>query len=231
MTKQERSVERINDSFARISSARKMLSAKDSSARNVVSAMSRLIHDTETADFTLICGKKKWKVHSAILAVRSPFFKAAIANNMVEKEEMKMEIKDLDPEGMKQVINYMYGMPIDKTHFSSLLEASERFQMDDLKEDLIVIGIKMISKDNAVEMGKLGEVYNIEQFLQKSSELIVKEAIEMKEEDISPKLAVRILNIYKDTMKKCFEKESKVRTLRSKSCNCKKSLKRSHRST
>ena len=60
--------------------------------------------------------------------------------------------------------------------------------MDDLKEDLINIGIQMITKDNAVEIGKLGDLYNSEQLLQKSAQFIVRNGIDMKETDLSPKL-------------------------------------------
>ena len=73
-----------------------------SSAASLLTAMSRLLEDTDTADFTIMCGGKEWRVHSNILAIRSPFFRAAIATNMAEKLGMKsmISIMDLDPRGM-----------------------------------------------------------------------------------------------------------------------------------
>ena len=68
--------------------------------------------NSDSADLDLVCTKKELKVHSTILAMRSPFFKAAIANNMKEKKEIKIVVIDLDQEAMLQTIHFMYGVPI-----------------------------------------------------------------------------------------------------------------------
>ena len=68
---------------------------------SLVSAMSKLIKDSDLADLTVTCSDKKWMLHSPILAIRSPFFKAAISTKMVEKLEMKIDIKDFDPKAIE----------------------------------------------------------------------------------------------------------------------------------
>ena len=37
----------------------------------------------------------------------SPFFKTVITDNMAEKPEMKIEIKDLEAKAMQEVLNYL----------------------------------------------------------------------------------------------------------------------------
>ena len=83
-------------------------SANASLTAPVPGAMSKLELDTDLRDFTVTCDDKEWKVHSTVLAVRSPFFKTAITNNMAEKQEMKIEIKDFEAKAMQEVLNYMY---------------------------------------------------------------------------------------------------------------------------
>merc|ERR1719186_2477811 len=132
----------------------------------LLAAMAQLLHDSDTADFTLTCGEEEWQLHSPILAIRSDFFRAAILTNMVEKREMRMEIKELDPEAMQQVIKFMYGHPIGEAPLGSLLEASERFQMADMKQEVIKIASEKISGENVLDIRKLAEFYDIKQLLE-----------------------------------------------------------------
>jgi len=185
--------------------------AVSAATSSLLSSISRLCDASDIADFTLICGEKRWRLHSAILAIRSPFFKAAIANNLAEKSKMEIEIKELAPEAMEQVINFMYGKPIGEAPFNSLLEASERFQMEDMKKEVIRIGSRILTSNSgtALEIGRLAELYNIEQLLQESAELIVKNEIEVNEDDLGPKLNLKVLGIFKETVKDGKRKEKR----------------------
>ena len=107
-----------------------------SSAVNLAAALSTLVKEPDLADCMVICGIKTWKLHSNILSVRSPYFKTIIKNNIMEKLEMKFDIKDFDSETMDEIINYMYGKPIGNAPTNFLFEAAKRFQMDDLKKDV-----------------------------------------------------------------------------------------------
>ena len=109
------------------------------STASLTSAIQRLMLDPDHADLVVTCGDREWKVHSVILAVRSPFFKAAVTNNMVEKLDMKIDIKELDPNTMEHVINFMYGVSNGNVPVQFMFEAAERFQMKDLKEYAVKI--------------------------------------------------------------------------------------------
>ena len=77
----------------------------------------------------------------------------------------------------------------------ALLEAAERFQMPDMKEEVARIAVESISKENVVELGRLAELYNVEQLLQSCGKLIVDESVELSNEEAEkmPKLSARIL--------------------------------------
>jgi len=159
--------------------------------------------DILSHDLSLVCGEKEWKVSSVLLSRRSPFFKAAISNNLEEKLEMKFEINDLDPEAMQEVLNYMHSVKIkaEEALFPSLLEASERFQMEDMKEDVVEIGRKYITEENAVEIGKLAELYDIDSLLEKCIEFIAENGIKIEEDNVAPKLTVGVLRLREDELK------------------------------
>jgi len=54
----------------------------ESAAKSMVSAMSKLLEDTENTDIIVNCGEKEWRLHSCVLAIRSPFFKREIVDKM-----------------------------------------------------------------------------------------------------------------------------------------------------
>lgn len=168
---------------------------------SLATAMSNLLLDTDSTDFTLVCEDKEFRLHSNILAIRSPFFKAAISKIKAENSEMKIEIKDLDSKAMQEVISFMYGRSIGKAPISSLFEAAERFLMDDLKKDVVKIARNSISVENVVKLGQLAEMYNADNFLKKCAEFIVTNDVQIKEEEITPKLASMTLSILKEALK------------------------------
>ena len=81
-------------------------------AASLVSAMVKLLGETESAYVTLVCEDKEWKLHSTVLGMRSTFFNAAIVNDMKEKKEKRILIQDLDPKTVGAVVNYIHGRVI-----------------------------------------------------------------------------------------------------------------------
>ena len=159
-------------------------------------AMVKLLKETDSADVTLVCEDKEWQLHSAVLEMRSPFFKAAIANEMKEKNEKKIVINDLDPKTVEDVVNYMHGIPIAGGSVPALLEAAERFQMMDMKEEVAMVAVKSISKENVLELGYLAERYKVEQLLKSCERFIVDESVKLSIEEAEkmPRLSARILD-------------------------------------
>ena len=129
---------------------------------------------------------------------------------------------------MKNVINFMYGIPLQNVPHglcSSLFEATERFQMEDMKNYIVNSAMKWLAscdasistsanaeavveeKALASEFGQLAERYNVEELLQESAEFIVKHDIQMKEDDLTRKLTTRVLSLLKEALKVSKQKE------------------------
>jgi len=170
-----------------------------SATRSLESAMSRMMLDPDFADLIVTCGNKEWKLHTALLAARSPFFKVAISTNMKEKLAMKIDIMEMDPEAMEQVVFFMYGMPVEKGPIRDLFEAAERFQMKDLMDDVSKFAVKEMSVDTVVEIGHLAELYSVESLIEECAHFMVMEDIEVAE-DTPPKLITKVVKILKDDL-------------------------------
>lgn len=69
-------------------------------------------------------------------AVSSPFFWAAVTGDFKERQERVVEVRDIEPNAMQQVLDYMHGIPITGSSVADLLEAIERFQMGGMKEQV-----------------------------------------------------------------------------------------------
>jgi len=178
--------------------------SSSSAEANLVSATANLLTETDTADMTLVCGTKEWRLHSLILAMRSPFFMAALSNNMREKRNKEITIGELDPKVMQQVIDYMHGVPLKMESIyclPSIIEAADRFLMEDMKKDVTDMAIRSITGENAVQFGKLAEENSMDQVLEACAEYIVDNEVEVKEE-LAPKFANTMVRLLQKAIKK-----------------------------
>ena len=122
--------------------------------------LAALQQEAETADTTLVCSGWRWRLHSSLLAVSSPFFWAAVTGDFKERQERVVEVRDIEPDAMQQVLDYMHGIPVAGSSVADLLEAIERFQMGGMKEQVCSMAAGLITRENAVQLGKQAELYD-----------------------------------------------------------------------
>ena len=67
-----------------------------------------LMSDTTLSDFTIIVKSKEFKVHKAVLSVRSPVFKIMFLSNMKEALDNKAEITDTEPSTFEKLLDFIY---------------------------------------------------------------------------------------------------------------------------
>jgi hypothetical protein len=99
---------------------------------------------------------------------RSPFFKTKM-NTLMNKDTdyKKIDVtRDCSPEVLVETVNFMYGLDIKEEFddFAGLLDAAERFMMDDFKTE---IGKRMVKKvklrkDNYMKVCSLADKYRVE---------------------------------------------------------------------
>ena len=136
-----------------------------SATSNLSAMMARMAWDSSTTDLTLICGQMRRQVHSCVLANRSPYFEAAVKRWTNGEKELIVE--SCNPDVMNMVINYMYGIPLDRQKVEanlevqeSLLEMSRRLLMFDLKAEVEKVLMQNVNKKNFNQMCDFAEDYD-----------------------------------------------------------------------
>jgi len=113
-------------------------------------------------DVILKCGDQEFYCHKFMLSARSPVFEAMFFSDMVENKSGTVNVEDVDPDVMIEVLQYIYtgcSLNIDK-HAKAILGASEKYLIEQLKgccEDHLS-GI--LDVENCVELLLLGERNN-----------------------------------------------------------------------
>ncbi|EEE69023.1 hypothetical protein OsJ_27994 [Oryza sativa Japonica Group] len=98
----------------------------------------------DTADVALVVGGETFRAHRAVLAARSPVFKAALFGSMAEATAPSVALRDMDPAAFRAVLHFIYTdalpddidelagfSPVDM--FQHLLAAAERYELGGLK--------------------------------------------------------------------------------------------------
>ena len=121
----------------------------------------KLYKNKVLTDTAIKCGDKEFKVHRAFLASQSPVFQAMFEVDMKEKQSGVIEVSDITPEAMSDLVTYLYTgtTPNLKTLASELLEAAEKYQLFHLVtkcEDELGRNIK---DTNGVEMLLLADLH------------------------------------------------------------------------
>jgi len=67
-----------------------------------------IMEDDYTADFTIKCATKTFRVHKGVLCARSPVLRAMIRSELKEAKEGEMNIKEIDEGTLDSVITFIY---------------------------------------------------------------------------------------------------------------------------
>ena len=76
------------------------------SRKAILVAAAKLLNAGLFSDVTLVCGEEEIRAHKAILAARSPVFKAMFAHKMSEALEGKAVIEDIRAEVLHEVLRW-----------------------------------------------------------------------------------------------------------------------------
>ena len=98
----------------------------------------KLSDDKTLRDVTIYVGNRSFRAHKAILAARSKVFASMFSSKSGEQTNSTVKIKDLKPETVKVMLDFIYTGKVDYLDFSKssgeLLDAAEKFDLKRLKE-------------------------------------------------------------------------------------------------
>ena len=109
-----------------------------------------------------------------MLAARSPVFRAMFKSNMLEKNTRRIEVPDLRPEVVSDMLTFMYTgkTPNLDQLVEDLLTAADKYQLDQLKSVCVENLCKKIDVENCIGVLILGDNYQTDQFRKSSLQFI-----------------------------------------------------------
>lgn len=79
-----------------------------SHAQDMLDGLQRLRSQPELADLTLLVGGRELPCHRALLALSSPYFHAMFAGNFAESFSARVELRDVEPAAVGQLVDFVY---------------------------------------------------------------------------------------------------------------------------
>ena len=64
--------------------------------------------DSDFTDMTIVCDKREFHCHKFMLAARSEVFAAMLRHEFLEKQNSRVDVKEIDAETMALLLNYIY---------------------------------------------------------------------------------------------------------------------------
>ncbi|XP_047095566.1 BTB/POZ and MATH domain-containing protein 2-like [Lolium rigidum] len=138
--------------------------------------LGRLLDQTDGADVSFIIDDETFPAHRAVLAARSPVFKAELFGSMAESTMSSITLHDITPATFKTLLWFIYTdeLPSQDEHQDSstemiqnLLVAADRYALDRLK---IICAQKLwdkVSVDTVAAILGFAETYNCQELKNK----------------------------------------------------------------
>ncbi|XP_047629879.1 kelch-like protein 30 isoform X2 [Phacochoerus africanus] len=79
-----------------------------SHAQDMLDGLQRLRSQPKLADVTLLVGGRELPCHRGLLALSSPYFHAMFAGDFAESFSARVELRDVEPAGVAQLVDFVY---------------------------------------------------------------------------------------------------------------------------
>jgi speckle-type POZ protein len=136
---------------------------------NIVEHLGTLLDIADGADVSFIIGNETFHAHRALLAARSPVFKAELLGSMAEAKMASITLHDIAPATFKLMLRFMYTdtFPRDaelgecpSEMIRHLLAAADRYALDRLKLSCAQKLWDIVSVDTVAATLACAEMYN-----------------------------------------------------------------------
>ncbi|XP_031231963.1 TD and POZ domain-containing protein 4-like [Mastomys coucha] len=136
-------------------------------------------------DCCLLVAGQEFRAHKAILAARSPVFRAMFEHGMEESLKNHVEIHDLDPQVFKEIMGFIYTGKAPQLHSHSMatgvLAAADKYGLEGLKVLCEKALCRNLSVENAAHTLILADLHSIEQLKTQALDFIIFYASEVSE--------------------------------------------------
>jgi len=118
---------------------------------------------TDFTDMTIVCDQREFHCHKFMLAARSEVFAAMLRHEFLEKQNSRVDVKEIDSETMELLLSYIYtGHVSDFKNVSvvELFKAADRYRLDHLKQMCEEELVNRVEPTNAADILSLAHKYN-----------------------------------------------------------------------
>lgn len=151
----------------RFTLTRSSLDGSDNDFLNPPSSLSNDLSEalkiSDFTDMTIVCDKKEFHCHKFILAARSEVFAAMLRHEFLEKQNSRVDVKEIDAETMDLLLYYIYTGQVqdfNKVSVVDLFKAADRYRLEDLKHICEEELIERVEASNAADILSLAHKYN-----------------------------------------------------------------------
>ena len=136
-------------------------------------------------DCCLLVGGHEFRAHRAILAARSPVFRAMFEHEMQENLKKQIKIHDLDPQVFKEMMDFIYTgkAPHLQSHSmaTGVLAAADKYGLEDLKDMCEKTLCRNLSVENAADTLIMADLHSTQHLKMLALEFIALHASEVTE--------------------------------------------------
>ncbi|OBS73599.1 hypothetical protein A6R68_15861, partial [Neotoma lepida] len=145
--------------------------------------LGELWENSRFTDCCLVVAGQEFRAHKAILAARSPVFRAMFEHDMEESKRNRVEIHDLEPQVVKAMMGYIYtGKAPDLDSMADVvLAAADKYLLERLKvmcEDALC---RDLSVENAAHTLFLADFHSAGQLKTQALDFITAHVSEVSE--------------------------------------------------
>jgi len=134
----------------------------------------------EFSDVLIKCQDRTFEAHQIILSARSPVFRGMFQADMKEKKNQQMEIEDIEPDVVVEMLKWCYTRSCVATEenpdldmVSDLLVASDKYQIATLKNVCQTLLSSHLKVDNSLKFLFFGDMYGAQELKNEAMDIVV----------------------------------------------------------
>ena len=133
-------------------------------SRNIATSFSRFQHEKKFWDCKIIVGTETLCCHSYVVSSLSPIIEEMIETKIREESEKEITFKDIQPEVMRKITNYMYtgSVNIPKELALEVVQVCDELNIVDLKERCLCRVPEILAPQTAMDLLKYARRHELD---------------------------------------------------------------------
>ncbi|XP_024858188.1 kelch-like protein 7 isoform X2 [Kryptolebias marmoratus] len=162
-------------------------------------------------DVTLVVQGRLFPVHRLVLAAASHFFRLMFTTNMQESVSQAVELHEVEPEIMEQLIGFLYTerISVNETNVQSLLLAADRYHIYPVKTTCLEFLEERTDASNCLGISALADLLDCPRLKAKAERFALRHFTKVVQFEEFPRLDVtRLVKLLQhDDLTDCTEEE------------------------